>query len=234
MAPTRRSGTVLVLASVVAILAAIAWIAATDASPAPTRVRSATTASVSPSPLTAAGYLRYRAATPKQPFTDLLEPFDYTQAAPPLERTPIDGYYMRIVRLDQVGGPHWGLPFHCRRCPAFRVDPGVETLLMYRGRWWLEHQMSTFRALGHYDVDGLRVRFFNDPNCSRTPGTYRWSSARTSLSFRVLDDPCPFEDERADDLMFSPWIHVRPCRSGIQYWWPALIGCKSEESGVRP
>lgn len=188
--------------------------------------------SPSESPVSAATYLRYHAATPRQPFTELLEPYDYNPA-PPLEVTDIDGYYLRIVRLEEVGGPRWGLPLHCRRCPAFRVDPGVETLLMYRGRYWLEHQMSGTRAYGHYDVHGDRVTFFNDPNCSQIRGTYRWSETRTSLSFRVLDDTCPFEDERADDLMFSPWTRVRPCLSGIEYWWPALIGCKGGESGVR-
>ena len=181
----------------------------------------------------AASHLRYRATTPRMPYDQALESFDY-HPAPPLEETPIDGYYMRIVELDEVGGPHWGLPFHCRRCPAFRVDPGVETLLLYRGRYWLEHQMSGFRAYGHYEVRGERITIFNDPHCSQVRGRYRWSRTGTALSFRVIEDVCPFEDERPDDLMFSSWIAVRPCRSGIQYWWPALIGCRGGESGVQP
>ena len=184
-------------------------------------------------PRTALSYLRYRPQTPRVPYDVALEPYDYYAPAPPLETTDIDGYYIRIVRLEEVGGPHWGLPIHCRRCPAYRVDPGVETLLLYRGRYWLEHQMSTWRAVGHYLVRRDRVSFFNDPNCSRIRGTYRWSKVATSLTFRVLEDVCPYEDERADDLTFSPWTRVRPCLSGIQYWWPALIGCKGGESGVR-
>jgi hypothetical protein len=182
---------------------------------------------------TAVEYLRYRPETPRVPFSDVLEPYAYNAPAPPLQPTEIDGYYMRIVVLERVGGARWGLPFHCRRCPAYRVDPGVETLLLYRGRYWLEHQMSAWRAYGHYEVRGDRVSFFNDPNCSRISGTYRWARSGGDLSFQVVDDTCPYEDERADDLMFSPWTQVRPCLSGIRYWWPALIGCQGGESGVR-
>jgi hypothetical protein len=227
---TARTGAGVALAgvAVVTFLAGLAVGVSAGPSETPTTVLTSPTAS----PVTGATYLRYHAATPRQPFTELLEPFDY-DPAPPLEVTDIDGFYMRIVRLEEVGGPRWGLPLHCRRCPAFRVDPGVETLLLYRGRFWMEHQMSGFRALGHYEVDGDRVMFFNDVNCSRTHGLYEWSQTRTSLSFGVLDDPCPFEDERADDLMYSPWTRVRPCLSGIEYWWPALIGCRGGESGVR-
>jgi hypothetical protein len=181
---------------------------------------------------TAGDFLRYRPETPRMAFTDALEPYDY-DPAPPLEPTDLDGYYLRIVDLDRVGGPRWGLPFHCRRCPAYRVDPGVETILLYRGRFWLEHQMSGSRAYGHYVVDGDRVTFFNDPNCSHTRGVYRWSRTGPSLSLEVIDDPCPFEDERADDLTLSAWTRVRPCLSGIRYWWPALVGCQGGESGVR-
>jgi hypothetical protein len=187
---------------------------------------------VSPNGSRAEDHLRYRPETPRMPFTDALEPYDY-DPAPPLEPTALDGYYLRIVGLDQVGGPRWGLPFHCRRCPAYRVDPGVETILLYRGRFWLEHQMSGTRAYGHYVVDRNRVTFFNDANCSHTRGVYRWSRTGSSLSLEVIRDPCPFEDERADDLTFSLWTRVRTCLSGIRYWWPALVGCQGGESGVR-
>jgi hypothetical protein len=204
---------------------------AVDSSDTPSTSRSAPTPTKSVT--TAADYLRNHPATSREPFNEYLEPFDY-DPAPPLEVTPIDGYYMRIVKLEEVGGPRWGLPIHCRRCPAFRVDPGVETLLLYRGRFWLEHQMSGFRALGHYEVRGDRFTIFNDANCSSVRGEYEWSRTGTSLSFEVFEDVCPFEDERATDLMFSTWTAVRPCLSGIEYWWPAMIGCQAGESGVRP
>ena len=186
-----------------------------------------------PSPSARVGLLRYRPATPRQPVDRSIEPFDF-DPAPPLAATPIDGYYLRIVDLEEVGGPRLGLPFHCRRCPVYRIDPGVETLLLHRGRFWIEHQMSGFRAYGHYEVEDGRVTVFNDPNCSSVRGEYRWARSGRELSFDVVDDLCAFAGERANDLMFSTWTAVRPCLSGVQYWWPALVGCTGGESGVRP
>lgn len=228
----RRTAAIALLLLPAAFAGGVGVATLVDSTDEPARTPVAASPSAPPRPVTAADYLRYHPATPRQPYTALLEPFDY-EPAPPLEATDVDGYYLRIVRLGEVGGPRWALPIHCLRCPAFRVDPGVETLLLYRGRWWLEHQMSGFRALGHYVVRGDRVSFFNDANCSGTRGTYRWSLRAQRLRFEVIDDPCPFEDERADDLTFSPWTRVRPCRSGIEYWWPALIGCSGGFSGVR-
>jgi hypothetical protein len=185
-----------------------------------------------PSPSSRTDLLRYKPTTPRQPYDPSIEPFDY-EPAPPLEDTPIDGYYLRITELEEVGGPRLGLPFHCVRCPAYRVDPGVETLILHKGRFWIEHQMSGWRALGHYEVDGDRFTIFNDANCSSTRGEYRWSRTRSALSFDVVGDVCVAEGERAHDLMFSDWIPVRPCLTGIRYWWPMLIGCYGGGSGVR-
>ena len=185
-----------------------------------------------PGPPAPRDLLRYKPTTPRQPFDPSIEPFDY-DPAPPLESTPIDGYYLRITELEEVGGPRLGPPFHCVRCPAYRVDPGVETLILHKGRFWIEHQMSGWRALGHYEVAGDRFTIFNDANCSGERGEYRWSRSRSALSFDVLDDVCVAEGERAHDLMFSDWTRIRPCLTGIRYWWPMLIGCYGGGSGVR-
>jgi hypothetical protein len=200
---------------------------------APDDGRAAGSARTEPSPSLRTDLLRYEPTTPRQPFDGSIEPFDY-EPAPPLAGTPIDGFYLRIIELDEVGGPRLGLPFHCVRCPAYRVDPGVETLLLYKGRFWLEHQMSGWRALGHYEVAGDRLTVFNDANCSGTPGEYRWSRTRSALSLDVVDDVCVIAGERAHDLTFSDWTPVRACLTGIRYWWPALIDCPGGGSGVRP
>ena len=76
-----------------------------------------------------------------------------------------------------------------------------------------------------FPLDGDRIAFFNDPNCSSTEGTYRWSEGRESLRFRVVEDPCPFKDERSTDFGYSPWIRVDACTFRIMDWWPALLGC---------
>lgn len=154
-----------------------------------------------------------------------MEPYDY-RPAPPREATPVDGFYMRIFTLEEMGGPLLGVPFHCLRCVPYSVDAGVQTLLLHEGRFYLEHQLNRFRALGHYVVHGRRIAFFNDVNCSGTRGTYTWNLEQRRLALEVLDDPCPYVDERSNDLTLAPWTRIDVCFSGIKDWYPVRVGCK--------
>ena len=155
------------------------------------------------------------------------EPYDY-RPAPALEASPLDGFYLRIFTLEQMGGPVLGVPFHCLRCVPYSVDAGVQTLLLHEGRFYLEHQLNGFRALGHFAVEGDRVVFFNDPNCSRTKGRYTWDLERRRLTLEVVDDPCPYVDERSNDLTLASWTRVDVCFSGIEHWYPVRVGCTGQ------
>lgn len=157
--------------------------------------------------------------------TPEMEPYPFTSPIPPRDPTAIDGTYLRIVSLDDVGGPVVGLPYRCLRCIPYRIDPGLTTLIFYEGRYFLHHYLSGFKALGHYTVDGGRIRLFNDPNCSGTPGIYRWKLDGRNLTFQVIDDPCPFEDERSRDLTTQSWIQVPACHRRLIGLWPGFLGC---------
>ena len=97
-----------------------------------------------------------------------MEPYPYTTPIPPREPTAIDGTYVRIMSLHDVGGPVVGLPYRCLRCIPYRVDPGTSTLIFYEGRYFLHHYLSGFKALGHYTVDG------DGSTCSTTRTAPRW------------------------------------------------------------
>jgi hypothetical protein len=153
------------------------------------------------------------------------EPYDYEKAAPPRRATPIDGTYIRVVTLEQAGGAEHAIPIHCLRCVPYSVDAGVQTLTLFEGRFYLEHQIDGFRALGHFVVEGGRIELFNDVNCSRVRGRYTWHARGGELVFDVLDDPCPYEDERSNDLTFGPWTAVDLCTSAVEEWYPAFLGC---------
>jgi hypothetical protein len=155
------------------------------------------------------------------------EPYPYTRPGPPRERTPIDGTYLRVVTIDEVGGALVGLPYRCLRCIPYRKDAGLSTLIFFEGRYFLEHQLSGFRASGHYTVDGDTLTLFNDPNCSSMEGTYRWRRDHGELRLRVIDDPCPFDDLRTADLEFMPWVKVNQCFHRLVDLWPAVVGCRS-------
>jgi hypothetical protein len=152
------------------------------------------------------------------------EPYHY-RPAPPREATPIDGSYMRVFTLEEMGGRDLGVPTHCLRCVPYSVDAGVQTLLLHEGRFYLEHQINEFRALGHYTVEDRQIVFFNDVNCSRTRGTYSWARRGGQLTFDVIDDPCPYVDERSNDLTLAPWSRIDVCHSGIEQWYPVRVGC---------
>ncbi|MFN8232127.1 MAG: hypothetical protein U0V56_01130 [Actinomycetota bacterium] len=156
-----------------------------------------------------------------------VEPFPYTKPGPPREGTPIDGTYLRVLTIDDVGGALVGLPYRCLRCIPFRRDAGLSTLIFFEGRYFLEHQISGFRASGHYTVEGGTLALYNDANCSSMEGTYRWTRSDGELSLRAIDDPCPFDDLRTGDLEFRPWVKVNQCFHRLVDLWPAVVGCRS-------
>jgi hypothetical protein len=158
-------------------------------------------------------------------FLPEFEPYDYAKAAPPRRPTEIDGTYIRIVTLEDAGGAEHAIPIHCLRCVPYSVDAGVQTLTLFEGRFYLEHQIDGFRALGHVVVEGDRIELFNDVNCSGVRGRYAWRVRGAELTFDVLDDPCPYEDERSNDLTFGPWTEVDLCTSSVEAWYPAFLGC---------
>ena len=148
-------------------------------------------------------------------------PYPYTPA-PPDDRTPIDGTYLRILTLEDMEGL---LPFRCLRCPPYFPNAGVSTLVLYRGNYWLNHQLSGFRALGMFTVRGHRIRFFNDPWCPQDHGTYRWSDRGGVLAFELLSGTCDYEKARATDLSKTPWDRIRPCIFRIEHLWPGPVAC---------
>jgi hypothetical protein len=154
-----------------------------------------------------------------------LRPYPYLEPTPAPVATEIDGTYMLILTLEELGGANHALPFPCRRCLPYARDPGVITLIFFEGAYFVEHQMSGFHATGHYSVDGNRLTLFNDPNCSRVRGTYTWRLDGASLRLRAVDDPCAFEGERATDLASDVWTRIPICRREVQHLWPGILGC---------
>jgi hypothetical protein len=154
-----------------------------------------------------------------------LRPYPYLEPTPAPVATEIDGTYMLILTLEELGGANHALPFPCRRCLPYARDPGVITLIFFEGAYFVEHQMSGFHATGHYSVDGNRLTLFNDPNCSRVRGTYTWRLDGASLRLKAVDDPCAFEGERATDLASDVWTRIPICRREVQHLWPGILGC---------
>jgi hypothetical protein len=185
--------------------------------------RSASTAA-SPSPTPRAGDEPVVAETLGElPAT--VRPYPYTKPTPAQVPTEIDGTYMLILTLDDLGGPSHALPFPCVRCLPYTRDPGVSTLIFFEGEYFVHHQMSEFHANGHYTVSGTRLSLFNDANCSHVRGTYRWQLDGDSLRLEALDDTCAYEGERAIDLATEVWTRIPVCRREVAHLWPGILGC---------
>ena len=139
--------------------------------------------------------------------------------------TVLDGTFMRTLTLRDVGGARIGLPFRCLRCPPYRVDAGISTIMFIEGAYYLHHQISDFKTQGSFVVEGDRVTLFNDPNCPQKPGVYRFVRTEHTLRLWVISDDCPFSGERAIDLMRVPWTEAHVCVRWIKHLWPGAVAC---------
>jgi hypothetical protein len=201
--------------SVLLVAIALTW---GDAAPAPAPIEP----SPSPSPEVGGGVLEARTLA-DLPAT--VRPYPFTEPAPAQVPTEIDGTYMLILTLDDLGGPSHALPFPCVRCSPYARDPGVTTLIFFEGEYFVHHQMSGFHANGHYTVSGDRLSLVNDANCSNVRGTYRWRLHGDSLRLEALDDSCAFEGERARDLATEVWSRIPVCLREVAHLWPGILGC---------
>ena len=62
---------------------------------------------------------------PERTVDPLLMPYPYlSPTLPPSTRTVLDGTYLRVLTLRDVGGARIGLPFRCLRCPPSGSTPG--------------------------------------------------------------------------------------------------------------
>jgi hypothetical protein len=194
------------------------------ASPEPT-TRPSPTPSASASPV----YVRVggvETLLPNRTIDDpTLLPYPFMSPTPPPEPTSIDGTYLRTLTLQELGGARRALPFRCLRCPPYRITPGVNTLVLFRGAYYLHHQLSGFRTMGSYVVDGDRLTLFNDANCPQTAGTYQIDVSTHGIRFDVVDDSCAFSNERALDLEYRPWTRVAACVRRIDGLWPGAVAC---------
>jgi hypothetical protein len=141
--------------------------------------------------------------TPRGPVPDwrltLAEPYPFLSSPPPLTPTTIDGRYRRdptdLTGLTRIG---------CVRCQPYPLDRGGSVLTFDAGRWRMQHEAPPYRARGHYQVVGDVLTLFNDAECGRDPGTYRWSITDGWLVLEALGDPCAF-GQRERDLTDRTW-----------------------------
>ena len=98
----------------------------------------------------------------------------------------------------------------CRRCAPYRIEVGLTTLVLAKGRYFVTHEApgkpdsSQFASRGHFTVEGNRITLFNDANCPGMRGVYELKLAR-SLRLEAIEDDCPFSQLRERFLELTSW-----------------------------
>ncbi len=137
-------------------------------------------------------------------WTELLQkkPFPHAAPLPSPVPTVLDGTY---AKFDPKKTP----PVPCRRCPDYVPEGGIWKLNLNKGVFRIFHEFSGWRSIGSFDVDGNRVRLFNDPTCIEEMGTYTWTLKEGRLGLQVVEDKCAI-GLRAKNLMQLPWMSCQP------------------------
>jgi len=154
-----------------------------------------------------------------------LLPYPFMSPTPAPDPTVLDGTYLRTLTLRDVGGARVGLPYRCLRCPPFRIDAGVSTLIFTRGAYYMHHQLSGFRTMGSFVVEGDRVTLFNDANCPQSPGRLYVRVDRARDEVRRGGRRLPVQRRTLVRPDVRPWIHVSACIRRIQNLWPGEVAC---------
>lgn len=192
-------------------------------------VAASTSPAAEPSASTSPVYVRVggvQTLLPNREITDpTLLPYPFMSPTPAPEPTSIDGTYLRTLTMQELGGARRSIPLRCLRCPPFRITPGVNTLVLYRGAYYLHHHLSGFRTMGSFVVDGDHLTLFNDANCPQLRGVYEIDHAAHGIRFRAIEDECAYGNERALDLEFRPWTRVPACVVRIENLWPGEVAC---------
>lgn len=124
-------------------------------------------------------------------------PVAYTTSLPEMTATPLDGTYAKIDQSQ----PQWWL---CLRCADYRPAGGIWKLQFDKGVMRIYYEVTGWKSIASYAVDGDQLIIFNDPYCRDEVGEYTWRTVEGNLELEVNQDTCSF-DLRGQNLGQQPW-----------------------------
>ena len=125
-------------------------------------------------------------------------PVAHTTAQPEPLPGPLDGTY---AKLD----PSWPQWWLCRRCADYRHAGGIWKLQLEKGVMRIYYDITGWRSLASFSVDGDRMYLFNDPYCPDDVGEYAWKLEGGELTLETVEDACAF-GLRAENFSLQPWL----------------------------
>jgi hypothetical protein len=127
----------------------------------------------------------------------LATPYPHKFPLPEPGATPLDGTF---AKLDESPPQFWT----CYRCADYRPAGGVWRLQFDQGVMRIFYQITNWKSIASFTVEGNRVKIFNDPFCPQDVGEYEWQVADGELTFAVVEDGCAF-DLRKENLTKQSW-----------------------------
>lgn len=146
-------------------------------------------------------------------------PVPFAAPLPPSTFTPLDDAYAR--RIDSP--PQW---WSCLRCADYRPSGGTWRILFDRGVLRIVYDVTRWRTLASYEVNGDQLRIFNDPVCPWEDGFYQPEKHGGRLALRLVEDTCAF-GLRAENLTAGDWLSCSPpdLRAAVSDAWTRPAGC---------
>ena len=126
-----------------------------------------------------------------------MTPIPLGTSLPSDDVTAMDGRYAKF----DPSWPQWWL---CLRCADYRPAGGLWRLQFDRGVMRVYYEVTKWKSLASYAVEGDRLFLFNDPYCPYDTGEYEWSRSDAGLTLRAIEDECAF-DLRARALSEQAW-----------------------------
>jgi len=141
-------------------------------------------------------------ATPVSVWENLLQasPYPHAFPLPAAETSALDGTYAKI----DPSPPQW---WTCYRCADYRAMGGIWRIQFDRGVMRIYYEVTDWKSIASFTVEGDRVKIFNDPFCPQDVGMYTWSLAGNQLNLDALADGCAF-NLRRENFTKQAWT---PC-----------------------
>jgi hypothetical protein len=138
-------------------------------------------------------------ATPEGIWENLLlaTPYPYLLPLPAASTSPLDGTFAKI----DPSPPQW---WTCYRCADYRPTGGIWRLQFDKGVMRIYYDVTDWKSIASFTVEGNRLKIFNDPFCPQEVGEYQWNIENGLLNLAAIVDGCAF-DLRRENLIKQPW-----------------------------
>lgn len=127
----------------------------------------------------------------------LATPFPHAFPLPSPETSPLDGTYAKV----DPSPPQW---WTCYRCADYRPMGGIWRLNFEGGVTRIYYEVTDWKSIASFTVDGDRLKLFNDPFCPEDVGEYEWNVENGLLTLTAINDGCAF-DLRRENLIKQAW-----------------------------